>query len=114
MIARLAPPFTLHNILDRVGLALMQLGCHREGGIRLNLWQRVFAALGEWSSLSAVAWRSEILLQGPEWSRRFCRDCAQNTAHEESDELGASWYAQIGRCRQCGREDMTVWPIAWW
>jgi hypothetical protein len=115
MIARSAPTFTLRNILDRVGLASMQLGCYREGGSRLNLWARVFAALGHWSLLSALAWRSEILLlDRPERSRRFCRDCAENTAHEGSDELGAGWYAQICRCRQCGREDMTVWPIGWW
>ena len=75
-----------------------------------------FAALGDWSSsLSALAWRSEILLlDRPERSLRFCRDCAENTAHVESDELGSGWYAQICRCRQCGRENMTVWPIAWW
>ena len=115
MIARSAPPFTLRNILDRVGLASMQLAFYRERGIRLNLRQRVFAALGDWSPLSALAWRSEILLHDPpKRSRRFCRDCAENTAHEESDELGSGWYAQICRCRQCGRENMTVWPIAWW
>jgi len=54
MIARSAPPFTLRNILDRVGLASMHQGFCREGAIRLNLWQRIFAALGDWSSLSAT------------------------------------------------------------
>ena len=116
MTARSAPTFTLRNILDRVGLASMQPAFYREGGIRLNLWQRIFAAFGDWSSsLSALAWRSEILLHDPpKRSRRFCRDCAENTAHVESDELGSGWYVQICRCRQCGRENMTVWPIAWW
>jgi len=115
MIARSAPPFTLRNILDRVGLASMRQGFCREGAIRLNLWQRIFAALGDWSSLSALAWRSEILLlDRPKRSRRFRCDCAENTAHEESDELGSGWYAQICLCRKCGRENMTVWPMAWW
>jgi len=115
MIAPSAPTFTLRNILDRIGFTSMQLAFYREGGIRINLWQRIFAALGDWSSLSAIAWRSEILLlDQSERSRRFCRDCAENTAHEETDELGSGWYAQICRCRQCGRENMTVWPIALW
>ena len=51
MIARSAPPFTLRNILDRVGLASTREGFYREGAIRLNLWQRILAALGDWSSL---------------------------------------------------------------
>jgi len=115
MNARSAPPLTLRNILDRVGLASMQQGFCRDGGIRLNLWQRMFAALGDWSSVSAVSWRSEILLRDrPERFRRFCLDCSEDTAHEGSDELGVGWYAQICRCRQCGREGMTVWPIGWW
>ena len=115
MIVRLAPTYTLRNILDRDGLVSMQLALYREAGTPLKLWQRVFAALGDWSLLSALAWRSEILLLNrPEQSRRFCRDCAENTAHEDSDELGSGWYAQICRCRQCGRENMTVWPTAWW
>ena len=52
MIANSAPPFTLRNILDRVGLASMRQGFCREGAIRLNLWQRICAALGDWSSLN--------------------------------------------------------------
>ena len=115
MISRLAPPLTLRNILDRVGLASMQQGFRRERKTRLKLRQRIFAALGDWSSLSAVSWRSEILLRDrSERFRRFCRDCGEETVHKESDELGAGWYTQICRCRQCGREGMTVWPIGWW
>ena len=115
MIAPSAPTFTLRNILDLVGLVSMQLPLYRETGTRLNLWQRVLAALGDWSSTSTLAWRGEILLlDRPERSRRFCRDCAENTTHEDSDELGSGWYAQICCCQQCGRENMTVWPIAWW
>ena len=103
MIVRSAPPFTLRNILDRVGLASIHQGFRREGAIRLNLWQRIFAALGDWSSLSALAWRSEILLlDRPKQSRRFCRDCAENTAHEGSDELGAGWYAEYAAAGNAG------------
>lgn len=115
MIAPCILPFTLRSLLDRVGVAPTLQGRGRRKGTRLPRWQRVFAAFGDWSSVSALAWRSEIrLLDRSERSRRFCRDCAENTTHEDSDELGSGWYAQICRCRQCGRENMTVWPIAWW
>jgi hypothetical protein len=113
MIARSAPPFTRRNILGRAGLASDR--CRRDGGIRLNLWQRMFAALGAWSSASALAWRSEILLRDPpERFRRFCPDCEEDTPHEGFDELGAGWYAQICHCRHCGRQGMTVWPLGFW
>jgi hypothetical protein len=111
MIARSAPSFTLRNILDRVGSSSIQ--ALRRRGIRLHLWQRVFAAIGAWSSVSALAWRSEILLHDqPERFRHFCRGCRENTPHEGFDELGAGWYAQISRCERCGRQGMRVWPLA--
>ena len=65
MIAPSAPTFTLRNILDRVGLVSMQLAFYRKAGTRLNLWRRVFAALGDWSSLLVPAWPSEILYLRP-------------------------------------------------
>jgi len=47
MIAR-CPPFTLRNVLDRVGLASPQ---KRSGFIRrlsISRWQRIVAALADW------------------------------------------------------------------
>jgi hypothetical protein len=115
MIARSAPPLSLRDILDRIGRASLQQRSGRDGRIRLELWQRMFAALRDWSSVSAPAWRSEILLRDrPERFRRFCPDCGEDTAHEGFDELGIGWYAQICRCRHCGRQGMRVWPLYGW
>ena len=108
MIARSVLPFPLRNLLDRGGLASML-------GFRLSRWKRRFAALEDWSSASDHAGRSEILLRDPpERFRRFCRDCGEDTAHEGFDELGPGWYAQICRCRLCGRQDMKVWALSCW
>ena len=115
MIARSALPLTLRQILDRTGLASIQQHRGPVGGILLNRLQGLFAALGDWSSVSDLAWRSETLSGGrPERFRRFCPDCREDTAHEGFDELGPGWYAQICCCRLCGRQGMTVWPLAWW
>jgi hypothetical protein len=115
MIARSARPFTLRHILDRIGLASMRQRSGPVGGIRLNRLQGLLAALGDWSSVSDLAWRGETLSgERPERFRRFCRDCGEDTAHEGFDECGAGLYAQICRCRHCGRQDMSVWPLAWW
>ena len=113
MIARSAPPFTLRSTLGRGGVA--SRSGRRGRGIGLNFWQRLFAALGDWSSVSALAWRSEILLcDRPERFRGFCADCEGDTPHEGFDELGPGWYAQISRCRHCGRQRMRVWPLGCW
>ena len=115
MIARATLPFTLRHILDRVGLASMRQRSRPVGGIPLNRLQGLFAALGDWSSGSDLARRSVTLSgDGPDRFRRFCRDCGEDTAHESFDEFGAGWYAQICRCRRCGRQGMNVWPLAWW
>jgi hypothetical protein len=115
MIARATLPFTLRHILDRVGLASIQQRSRPGGGIRPNRLQCLFAALGDWSSGSDLARRSATLSgNGPERLRHFCPDCGENTAHEGFDEFGAGWYAQICRCRRCGRQGMRVWPLAWW
>ena len=62
MIARSALPFTFRNILDRVGLASAQQRVDLTRAVPLSRWQRAIAALGDWSAVSNVAWRREILL----------------------------------------------------
>ncbi len=115
MIARSVLPLTLRSLLDRGGLAATLRRIGRDGGIRFSHWKRRFAALGDWSSVADHAGRSEILLRDPpERFRRFCRDCGEDTAHEGFDELGPGWYAQICRCRLCGRQDMKVWALSRW
>ena len=116
MFARPVPSFTLSSILDRFGLTPPQRqvgGAYRRP--RLNRWQRMFAALGEWSSVSLHVSHGEPLLRDrPERLRRFCRDCGEDTAHELFDEFGVGWYDQTLSCRQCGRQGMRVWPLACW
>jgi len=76
MIARSAQPFTFRNILDRVGLVSAQQRVDLTHAGPLSRWQRAIAALGDWSAVSNVAWRREILLHDrPERFPRFCRDC---------------------------------------
>jgi hypothetical protein len=115
MIARSALPSSLRSIVDRIGFASTKQRDGRAGGMRLNRWQRLLVALGDWSAALNSAWRREILLHDrPERFQRFCRDCGEDTPHEGFDELGAGWYAQICRCRHCGRQGMKVWPLAAW
>jgi hypothetical protein len=97
MIARAALPFTLRHFLDRVGLGSMRERSGPTGWLRLNRLQGLFAALGDWSSGSDLARRIATL-----------------SGDQGIDEFGAGWYAQICRCRHCGRQGMRVWPLAWW
>ena len=111
MIARSAPLFTFRSILDRVRLSPKRRDAH-SGRISLNRWQRVFAAFGDWASVSNFAPRNEILLHDrPERFDRFCHNCGDDTSHDGYDELGIGWYAQISRCRRCGRQGMRVWSL---
>ena len=114
MIAR-CPPFTLRNVLDRVGLASPQ---KRSGFIRrlsISRWQRIVAAIADWSAGVSLAGPSETLLRDPpERFRRFCRECVEETLLEGFDEFGAGWYAQICRCRYCGEKTIRVWLLGWW
>jgi hypothetical protein len=115
MIARSVLPLNLRSLLDRGRVAAMLRRIGRDGGFRLSHWKRRFAALGAWPSVSNHAGPSEILLRDPpERFRRYCRDCGEDTPHEGFDELGPGWYAQICRCRHCGRQDMKVWALSCW
>jgi hypothetical protein len=106
---------TLRGLFDRGGVAAMLRRIGRDGGFLLSHWKRRFAALGDWPSGPNHAGPGEILLRDPpERFRRYCRDCGEDTPHEGFDELGPGWYAQICRCRHCGRQDMKVWALSCW
>src|SRR5438094_1820680 len=115
MIARSVLPLTLRSLLDRGVVSAMLRRICREAGFRLSHWTRRFASLGDWPSVSNHVGRSEILLcDPPERFRRYCRDCGEDSPHEGFDELGPGWYAQISRCRHCGRQNMKVWALSCW
>ena len=116
MIAPYILPFTLRGLLGRVGAAPTLQGRGRRKGTRLPRWQQTFVAFEDWLTASNLAWRGEILLGNQlERFHHFCGDCGGDTPHEGFDKLGTGWYGQICcRCRRCGRQGMTVWPIAWW
>jgi hypothetical protein len=135
MIARSALPFSARNLLDRILQSVsgprqqqhyarhlfsgaeppLPSTWRRTGGNGSGRWQRIFAAYGDWSSALDLASRGEARSSDrTEQLRRYCRDCEQDTSHEEFDEFGLGWYALICRCRRCGREGMSVWPLASW
>ena len=115
MIALSVLPLTLRSLLDRGGLAAALRRIGRDGGTRFSHWKRRLVVVGDWSSGSDLARRSATLYgDRPERLRRFCPDCGEDTAHEGFDELGPGWYAQICRCRLCGRQDMKVWALSCW
>ena len=115
MLARSALPFSLRTFLNRDAVAAMLGRIGRDGALWLADWKSRVAALGVWSSVPDFAQRREVFLhERTERFRRFCHDCAEETPHEGFDELGAGWYAQICRCRLCGRQGMRVWALGWW
>jgi hypothetical protein len=115
MIARYALPFSPRSIVERLSFLPAEQPGGPTGGVRLNRLQRMFAALGDRLAVSHLARRHDIILDdGSERFRSFCRDCGEDTPHEGFDEFGAGWYAQICRCRHCGRQGMRVWPFCWW
>jgi hypothetical protein len=136
MIARSALAFSGRNILDRVRQPAVLARLRRYARLLFgggepplastprrfgdsesgpSRWQHIFAAYSDWSSVPDLARRSETRSHNhTERLRRYCRDCEEDTAHEQYDELGLGWYAQICRCRRCGREGMSVWPLACW
>jgi hypothetical protein len=87
----------------------------RGRGSGLSQLQRVFAAFKDWSSVLKLACRSETRpRERTDRFRQYCRDCGVDTAHEEFDEFGPGWYAQICRCQRCGQEGMRIWPLVCW
>jgi hypothetical protein len=115
MIALFALPFSVRNFLDRGRLASMLERVGRDGTLWLSDWKSKFAALEVWFSALDFAGCDEVLLHDrTERFRRFCQVCEDDTPHEGFDELGAGWYAQICRCRLCGRQGMRVWALGWW
>ena len=90
--------------------------------LRSSLLRRLAAeAGGMWATLAAEAggmWEAvaagEMPRSPPERLRRPCEDCAAETPHEAFDEMGLGWYAQIWRCRRCGRQALRVWAFGAW
>ena len=115
MIARSAFPLSLRNVFDRGALFSMLERIGRDGAQWLSDWKLRLAALGDWSSVMDLAERRGILLRDrAERFRGFCRECEEDTVHEGFDELGPGWYAQVCRCRLCGRQNMKVWALTCW
>src|SRR5260221_14165639 len=59
-------------------------------------------------------WLSFLARDGPpppERTERFCERCGADTPHDSHDDTGYGWYAQMWRCRHCGRETVRVWPV---
>jgi len=77
-----------------------------------NIRRSVAAEAREvWASVTA----GEMMRAAPpERVRKFCEDCELESPHDASDELGIGWYAQIWRCRHCGRQSIRVWAFGAW
>jgi hypothetical protein len=115
MIARSALPFSLRNFLDSAAFVPMLRRIGRDGALWLSDWKSRLAAFEGWASATDLAARRDALRHDrTERFRRFCQACEAETPHEGFDELGAGWYAQICRCRLCGRHGMRVWALGWW
>ena len=76
----------IRGLLDRAGFAL---------------WRRRIPA---WYTAIPAPGRAERF-------RQYCMGCREETPHHGFDEVGAGYYAQISRCRRCGREGMSIWPF---
>jgi hypothetical protein len=77
-----------------------------------GVWASVASEAGSlWEAVSA----GEMSRAAPrERLRRHCQDCACETPHEAFDEMGLGWYAQVWRCRRCGRQAIRVWAFGAW
>jgi hypothetical protein len=84
------------NIFDRVGLTSLHQRTGLPSAIRFNRWQRMLAAVGDWSAFLNLAWRSEVLLRDRrERFRRFCR-IPRMTALMSLASAGMPRYAAAG------------------
>ncbi len=115
MIARSALPFSARSILERICQPAIAARLHHYARREEHPLAATLRRAGVWPSVLDRACCSEARSHNQtERFYRYCRDCEQDTAHEQFDELGLGWYAQICRCRRCGREGMSVWPLACW
>ena len=112
MVARF-PPLTLSNVLDPVGVTSPQ---RRNGFTRwvpASRWQRIVAALADWSAVVSLAWPSETLLrERPERFQHFCRDYVVKTpmrALMNSAQAGMPGSA----ARYCVEQTVRVWLLGW-
>jgi hypothetical protein len=81
----------------------------RPAGGWLRRWQRRFERWRrEWQQ--AAGRNDEILYRDrAERFDQYCQDCREETPHEGAGEVGLGWYAQICRCRRCGRHSVKIW-----
>jgi hypothetical protein len=97
MIARPALPFALRHILDRVCLASAPQPGGPIGGIRLDRLRGLFAALGDWSSVSDPVWRAKLFPatdpSGSAASAQIARRIPRMRASMRSAPAGTPRYA---------------------
>jgi len=106
-------PFAFRDLFDRYGPVSIQ---RRVGGsfrVYLKIAKHTTWSRRVWSFLVGLTERGEVLLfDRSEQFRQLCPNCREETPHQGFDELGFGWFAQISRCRQCGRQHMKVWALA--
>jgi len=106
------PPHPAARVAGTAFATRAAMHSHRATLPRRPLLRRLADEAREiWDSLIAA----ELPRNPPaERVRRFCDDCEKETPHEAFDELGLGWYAQIWRCRHCGRQAIRVWAFGAW
>jgi hypothetical protein len=110
MIVRSTQSVSLRSIFYRIGPTWFLLDHYYRS--TLNWRQQISRAPQVSLSSSDLASCAEVLLDDrSDRFRRFCPDCRDEPVHESFDELGLGWYAQVARCRRCGRQGMKVWAL---